>query len=319
MRVLITGGAGFIGSHLVESFEAEAEVTVLDDFRTGYARNLRDRRCRFVEGSIEDAAVVDEVVRDADYVFHLAAMVSVPESMEAPEECVRLNVNGLLNVLRAAARHKVRKVVFSSSAAVYGDNPTVPKVETMLPEPRSPYAITKLDGEYYMEVFRREHGLETCSLRFFNVFGPRQDPGGAYAAAVPIFIRNALAGDPLTIFGDGGQTRDFVYVKDIVGANRFVAMHPEANGVYNVGYGQSLSISDLAKKIISEAGSGAEVRHGPERPGDVRHSTASPERLKGLGWKPEHTLEEGLRETLRFFKANLSGEEVTGESTREGG
>lgn len=302
MRILITGGAGFIGSHLIEAWEDEAEVLVLDNFRTGYERNLLGRKCRFVEGSIEDCALLSDLMADVDYVFHLAALVSVPESVQQPSECVNLNVNGLLNVLDAAAKAKVRKLVLSSSAAIYGDNPEVPKREDMLPEPRSPYAITKLDGEYYLDFYRREYGLQTVALRFFNVFGPRQDPKGAYAAAVPIFIERALQNEPIQIFGDGGQTRDFVYVKDIVAANRFVAENKEAHGVYNVGYGDSMSINDLAQKIIKLTNSRSKILYQPERPGDVRHSRASAAKLMDLGWKPKHNLAEGLTATIEYFK-----------------
>jgi UDP-glucose 4-epimerase len=302
MRILITGGAGFIGSHLIEAWENEADVLVLDNFRTGYERNLLGRNCRFMEGSIEDRALLDELMVGVDYVFHLAALVSVPESVKFPSECVNLNVYGLLNVLEAAAKAKVRKLVLSSSAAVYGDNPQVPKHEDMLPEPLSPYAITKLDGEYYLDFFRRERGLETVALRFFNVFGPRQDPQGAYAAAVPIFIERALKNEPIQIFGDGGQTRDFVYVKDIVAANRFVADNKAAHGVYNVGYGGSMSINDLAKQIIALTGSRSEIVYQPQRPGDVRHSRASAAKLMALGWNPAHNLKDGLASTIEYFK-----------------
>lgn len=301
MRILITGGAGFIGSHLIEAWENEAEVRVLDNFRTGYERNLLGRKCRFIEGSIEDRALLDELMVDIDYVFHLAALVSVPESVNFPAECVNLNVHGLLNVLEAAAKAKVRKVVLSSSAAIYGDNPEVPKHEKMLPEPLSPYAITKLDGEYYLDFFLRERGLETVALRFFNVFGPRQDPQGAYAAAVPIFIERALKNEPIHIFGDGGQTRDFVYVKDIVAANRFVAENDGARGVYNVGYGGSISIKDLAHQIIELTDSRSEIIYKEQRPGDVRHSRASAAKLMALGWKPAHNLKDGLATTIEYF------------------
>ena len=301
MRVLITGGAGFIGSHLVEAWEEQAEVLVLDNFRTGYERNLIGRKCRLINGSIEDRELVRELMRGIDYVFHLAAMVSVPESVSNPRDAVALNVYGLLNVLDAAVEAGVKKLVFSSSAAVYGNNPVVPKVEKMLPEPLSPYAITKLDGEHYLDFYRKEFGLQAVALRFFNVFGPRQDPNGAYAAAVPIFICKAISGEPITIFGDGEQTRDFVYVKDIVDAGCFVAKNCEANGVYNVGYGDSLSITQLARKIVGLSGSSSQIIYAPERSGDVRHSTASPERLMQLGWKPSFDLEKGLEQTLASF------------------
>jgi len=302
MKVLVTGGAGFIGSHLVEHFQGKAEVRVLDNLRSGYRRNLDGFDVEFIEGSIMDTDAVKRAVEGVDYVFHLAALISVPESMAKPRECVDLNVTGLLNVLEAAADAGSRKLVLASSAAIYGNNPTVPKVETMLPEPKSPYAITKLDGEYYNAMFTTEGRLETASMRFFNVFGPRQDPNSAYAAAVPIFIRKALAGEPLTIYGDGGQTRDFIYVKDIVAALVFAATTPGMTGTFNVGYGASTTINDIAQTIIAEAGSDSEIRYEAERAGDVRHSLASVERLSEAGFRPVSNLREGLAATLRYFQ-----------------
>ncbi|MDH3981948.1 MAG: NAD-dependent epimerase/dehydratase family protein, partial [Kiritimatiellaceae bacterium] len=213
MRVLVTGGAGFIGSHIVEHFQGKANVRVLDNLRTGYLKNLEGMDHEFIEGSIMDRGVVRTAVEGVDYIFHMAAMISVPESMGKPIECVEINTTGTLVVLEEAAKAGVKKMCFSSSAANYGDNPVVPKIETMLPEPKSPYAITKLDGEYYCDLFNREGKLATGVMRYFNVFGPRQDPGSAYAAAVPIFIDKAVKNETITIFGDGEQTRDFIYVK----------------------------------------------------------------------------------------------------------
>lgn len=303
MKILITGGSGFIGSHIVEHYQGEAaEIRVLDNLRTGYRHNLEGLKHTFIEGSVTDRALVRDAIRGVDLVFHMAAMVSVPESMTNPGGCVDINVHGLLNVLEEAAAAGVRKLVFASSAAVYGDNPVVPKVETMLPEPKSPYAITKLDGEYYLEMFRREGRLETAAIRFFNVFGPRQDPKGAYAAAVPIFIEKAVRGEDLTVFGDGGQTRDFIYVKDIVGALCFAAETPGVTGVFNAGYGGQITINRLAETIIARAGTASKVLHAPERPGDVKHSRASADKLMKAGWKPRHTLEEGLAATFEFFR-----------------
>ena len=302
MTILITGGSGFIGSHLAEHFQGKAHVRVLDNLRTGHRRNLAGLDVEFIEGSITDRAVVARAVQGVDYVFHLAALVSVPESVERPHECVELNVSGLLNVLEASARAGVKKLCFSSSAAIYGNNPSVPKTEDMRPEPRSPYAVTKLDGEYYCQQYTEAGRLETAALRYFNVFGPRQDPAGAYAAAVPIFIQRALAGQPLLIHGDGGQTRDFVYVKDIVGANVFAATTPGLTGVFNAGYGGQITIRELAERIISLAGSSSEIHHAGERAGDVRHSRASVDKLKAAGFKPTGSLEAGLAATLEYFR-----------------
>jgi UDP-glucose 4-epimerase len=303
MKILITGGSGFIGSHIVELYQDKAEeIRVLDNLRTGYRHNLDGLRHTFIEGSITDRELVRKAVEGVDYIFHLAALVSVPESMAKPGECVDINVHGLLNVLEEASAAGVKKLVFASSAAIYGDNPTVPKVETMVPEPKSPYAITKLDGEYYLGMFQNEGRLETAAIRFFNVFGPRQDPKGAYAAAVPIFIEKAVRDEDITVFGDGGQTRDFIYVKDIAGALAFAAETPGVTGVFNAGYGGQITINDLADGLIKAAGSASKVIHAPERAGDVRHSRASADKLRAAGWSPRHRLEEGLATTLEFFK-----------------
>lgn len=302
MKILITGGSGFIGSHIVEHYQNIAEeIRVLDNLLTGYRHNLDGLKHTFIEGTVTNRELVRESVRGVDYVFHLAAMVSVPESMSKPAECVDINVHGLLNVLEEASHAGVKKLVFASSAAIYGDNPTVPKFETMLPEPKSPYAITKLDGEYYLGMFQREGRLETAALRFFNVFGPRQDPKGAYAAAVPIFIEKAVRNEDITVFGDGGQTRDFIYVKDIVGALVFAVETAGVTGVFNAGYGGQITINDLANRLIKTAASTSKVLHAPERAGDVRHSRANADKLRAAGWSPRHNLDEGLARTLEFF------------------
>jgi UDP-glucose 4-epimerase len=300
MRVLVTGGAGFIGSHIVEHFQGKAEVRVLDNLRSGYLHNLNGFDAEFIEGSIMDKAVLAKAMAGVDYVFHMAAMISVPESMEKPEECVEINTIGTLNVLRAAADAGAKKLCLSTSAAIYGDNPEVPKRETMIPEPKSPYAVTKLSDEYYCMMFAREGWLNTACLRYFNVFGPRQDPKSQYAAAVPIFVAKALAGDPITVFGDGEQTRDFIYVKDIVAANVHFAMG-DATGVYNVAYGGRITINDLASKIISITGSSSEIVHLPERPGDVKHSMAAVDKLTATGFTPTSDFDTGLAATIEFF------------------
>jgi UDP-glucose 4-epimerase len=302
MRVLITGGSGFIGSHLAESFQGEAEVRVLDDLATGHAGNLSGLEVDFRRGSILDGVALEGAMVGVDYVFHLAAMVSVPVSVHEPVGCEELNGMGVVQVLEAAARAGVKKVFFASSAAVYGDNPVVPKLESMLPEPKSPYAITKLQGEFWCRFFHDEGKVETAALRFFNVFGPRQDPRGAYAAAVPIFIEKALKGEPITIYGDGSQTRDFIYVKDIVAAIRHVTLTPGLTGVRNAGYGGMITVRDLAEKIVALAGSKSEIRYLPERAGDVKHSRAAVEALAATGFVPVSNLEAGLAATLAYFR-----------------
>ncbi|WOO40717.1 NAD-dependent epimerase/dehydratase family protein [Rubellicoccus peritrichatus] len=302
MKILITGGSGFIGSHLVEHYQGVAEeIRVLDNLRTGYRNNLEGFDCTFVEGSITDRGVVKEAVKDIDIIYHLAALVSVPESMSSPLECVEINVNGLLNVLEEGSKTGAKKLVFASSAAIYGDNPTIPKVESMFPEPRSPYAITKLDGEYYCDLYQRENRISTAAIRFFNVFGPRQDPNGAYAAAVPIFIERAVNNQEITIFGEGDQTRDFIYVKDIVNALTFAGENEKIHGVHNAGYGAQITIRELADEIISATSSSSKIKHAPTRAGDVKHSRASAELLLSKGWQPKYSLASGLKETLEHL------------------
>ncbi|SRR6266446_1513535 len=301
MKVLVTGGAGFIGSHIVEHFQGKHGVRVLDNLRTGTRKNLQGFACEFIEGSITDRGLVRDAVDGVDYVFHLAAMVSVPESVAKPIECVELNTIGTLIVLEEASRAKVKKLCFSSSAAIYGDDPMVPKVESMTPAPRSPYAVTKLDGEYYCEMFRRENRIETVSLRYFNVFGPRQNPRGPYAAAVPIFIERALQDEPITIHGDGSQTRDFIFVRDVVAANVHFARAEGVTGVFNVAAGGRITINDLARKISVVTKSNSAIEYGPKRPGDVDHSTASVEKLRGAGFSAQTTFEEGLAATVKAF------------------
>ena len=302
-RILITGGSGFIGSHIAEYFNGKAEIRILDNLRSGYRRNLDGLDVEFIEGDVRDRAAVARAVEGCDHVFHLAAMVSVPESMFKIEECVDINVNGLLVVLEESAKAGVEKLCFSSSAAIYGDNPVVPKVETMLPEPKSPYAITKLDGEFYCNLFTQNGKLKTACLRYFNVFGPRQDPKSAYAAAVPIFTAKAVAGEDITVFGDGEQTRDFIYVKDIVEANVFMAEH-DFTGVYNIAYGGSITINDLVARIVEVTNSRSRIVHLDERPGDVKHSMAAVDRLRSTGFRPKHSFDAGMEETIRFFSSS---------------
>ncbi len=301
MKILVTGGAGFIGSHIVEHFQDQAEVRVLDNLRSGFKRNLAGMRHEFIQASILDRAAVRRAMQGVDFVFHLAAMISVPESMQKPIECSEINTNGTLVVLEEAARVRVKKLVFSSSAAIYGDNPIVPKVETMAPEPKSPYAITKLDGEFYCGMFAREGRLPTTCLRYFNVFGPRQDPKSQYAAAMPIFIDRALKNQPINIYGDGRQTRDFIFVKDIVAANVFFAMRSTSSGAVNVACGRRITINELARRILQRIGSQSKIKHAPERPGDIKHSIASIKKLRAAGFTPELNFRKGLVATIDHY------------------
>jgi UDP-glucose 4-epimerase len=302
MRILVTGGCGFIGSHIVEHFQGRAEIRVLDNLRSGYRHNLAGLSAEISVASVLDRAAVRAAMQGVDYVFHLAAMISVPESMQKPVEAEEINVIGTLIVLEEAAAAGVRKLCLSTSAAIYGDNPEVPKREGMVPEPKSPYAITKLTDEYYCDLFAREGRLATACLRYFNVFGPRQDPRSQYAAAVPIFVSKALRHEPITIFGDGEQTRDFIYVKDIAAANAHFAQSAPT-GVYNVAYGGRITINDLARHILRLTGSRSEIQHLPERAGDVKHSMACVDRLRATGFVPTSDFDAGLAATIEFFAA----------------
>lgn len=302
MNILVTGGAGFIGSHLVEHFQGRAQVRVLDNFASGFQNNLDGLRCEIIEGSILDRDLLRRAMQGVDYVFHLAAMVSVSESMQKAVECNEINTAGTLLVLAEAARAGVKKLVFSSSAAIYGNNPAMPKIETMLPEPESPYAITKLDGELYCRMFARESGLPTVCLRYFNVFGPRQNPRSTYAAAVPAFIDRALRHEPLNIYGDGKQTRDFIFVKDVAAANAFFALDTPATGVFNVAGGRSIAIGDLAEKIRALADSRSDIVHSPVRSGDVKHSLADVGKLLAAGFVPAADFSENLKATVNWHQ-----------------
>lgn len=307
MKIVITGGAGFIGSQIAEYFSLKGiKATVVDNLRSGYLDNLQGLNVDFIKGSVTDKDLMFRAMENADYVFHLAALVSVPESIEKPFETLDINVKGLLNVLEASKKCGVRKLVLSSSAAVYGDNPELPKTVSMKPEPKTPYSITKLDGEYYLRMYRECFGLPTAVLRYFNVFGPRQDPKGQYAAAVPIFIEKAIKNEPITIYGDGLQTRDFIYVKDVVQANWLAASNENALGVYNVANGLTITIKELAEKIIELTGSKSRIVFLPERPGDIKHSLASIEETKkDLGFKPSGNLEAGLIKTIEYFRTKI--------------
>lgn len=304
MKVVVTGGAGFIGSHIVERWVDEgAEVHIIDNLRSGFRKNIEEfSSIYFHEGSITDKELVFNVLRETDYVHHLAAMVSVPESVENPSECVDININGLLNILSASNKYGIKKVVFSSSAAVYGDLPGLPKKIDSPVFPKSPYGITKLDGEFYLNMFSEQYGLRTVSLRYFNVFGSKQNPLSQYAAAVPIFIERALKNVPIVIYGDGDQTRDFIYVKDVVEANFIAATNKNVNGLFNIAFGEKITINDLAKKIISLTSSKSEIIYEKERKGDIKHSFAAiKETEEHLGFFPKHSLEEGLKATIAHY------------------
>ena len=307
MRVLVTGGAGFIGRHISEHFQNRAEVRVLDNLRSGFQSNLSGLRCQLIVGSILDRDLVREAMKGVDFVFHLAAMASVQESVQNPNECAEINAGGTAIVLEEAALARVKKLIFSSSAAIYGDNPIMPKIESMPAEPKSPYATSKYEAERRCSSFTEEGRLATVCLRYFNVFGPYQNPKTEYTAAVPAFIEKAIRNEPITIFGDGRQTRDFIYVKDVVAANEFFALKSQATGVFNVACGRPMTINDLALTISNLTNSSSTIEHGAERPGDVKHSVAGVDKVQTAGFRPVHDLAEGLRATIEFFRRGVAG------------
>jgi UDP-glucose 4-epimerase len=306
-RVLVTGGAGFIGSHLVESLVADGfAVRVLDNLSTGRRSNLKPvaNRLTLIEGDVRDRETVDAAAQACDLIFHLAAVVSVPQTVDDPVATAAVNSTGTLHVLEAAHRKAVSRVVLASSCAVYGDNPELPLGEEERPRPLSPYALQKLTGEQYARLYYELYGLPTVCLRYFNVYGPRQDPTSPYSGVISIFMQKAVSGEAPVIYGDGGQSRDFVFVADVVRANRLAAAAASAAGrVYNVGTGCSLTINQLWDKIAVMGKVALAPSYGPSRPGDIRNSQADPARAEiELGFKPAYTPEEGLGRTLQWYR-----------------
>jgi nucleoside-diphosphate-sugar epimerase len=308
MRYLVTGGAGFIGSHLAEHISQQGEeVVVLDNFATGKRENLEAFRDKIevIEGSILDPDTCARAMRGVDYVLHEAAIPSVPKSVDDPVGSHEANSTGTLNVLIAARDAKVKKLVYAASSSAYGDTDELPKRETMFPRPLSPYAVAKFSGEAYCRAFHATYALPTVSLRYFNIFGPRQDPNSQYAAAVAKFVNCALGGSAPTIFGDGNQTRDFTFVANAVSANLLACRAPdEAHGdVFNVGCGQRISVNDLWSQIARITGNQGNPTYAPRRAGDVRDSLASLDKIERvLGYKPVVDLETGLKTTVNYFK-----------------
>jgi len=302
MKFAVTGGCGFIGSNLVEELSKQHEVVVIDDLSSGSLKNIENLDVEFVRGSITDLGMLKKVFKDVDVVFHLAALVSVQESIEDPIKTNNVNVNGTLNVLIAAMDNNVEKVVFSSSCAVYGDTDKLPISEGVKPNPKSPYAVTKLAAEKYCKVFHEIYGLKTIILRYFNVYGPKQDVNSEYAAVIPKFIERILNGKPPIIYGDGKQTRDFVFVKDVVKAN-LIAAKSNKTGTFNIASGEGLSIVNLAKIISEIVGKNLKPIYDKPREGDIRHSVGDISKAKSvLGFEPEYTIEEGLKESIEWFK-----------------
>jgi len=305
---LVTGGAGFIGSHICEELLRRGEsVAVLDNFATGKRENLRHlaRDLRIIKGDLRDLVVVREAVRGADYVLHQGALPSVPRSVADPVTSHQVNTEGTLNVLVAARDAGVKRVVFASSSSVYGDTPVLPKREDMPPNPKSPYAVSKLTGEHYCRVFYEIYGLETVALRYFNVFGPRQDPDSQYAAAIAKFTRAMLDGGEITVYGDGEQTRDFTYVANVVEANLLATGAPGAAGkVFNIACGDQVSLNQVIRHLAELVRRESEVVYQPPRAGDVKHSRADIASASSiLGYRVKVAFDEGLARTLRAINA----------------
>jgi UDP-glucose 4-epimerase len=307
MKYIVTGGAGFIGSHIVENLvQNNHDVVIFDNLFSGMLSNiepfLKKDSVTFVKGSITDLPLLAKTFEGADGIFHEGAIASVPRSIANPVATNEANVTGTLNVLVAARDCGVRKVLFASSSSVYGNTKTLPKCEDMMPHPLSPYAVSKLTGEYYMNVFSKVYGIQTLSLRYFNVFGPRQDPKSQYAAVIPNFITSILKHKSPTVYGDGGQTRDFTYVKDVVQAN-IRAMESKAQGVFNVAYCKQIDLNELASLIMEITGIVVPLVYEPVRTGDVRDSLADITRAKhAFGYAPEYTVKTGLMETIEWYR-----------------
>ncbi len=309
-RYLVTGGAGFIGSSIAAALVAAGErVRVVDNFATGHRHNLEGLDVELFEGSITDGELMARAAAGVEVIFHEAALPSVPRSIQHPLDSDRVNVHGTLTVLEAARHAGVRRVLYAGSSSAYGDTPTLPKREEMTPRPLSPYAVAKHTGELYLSVYARLHGLETLSFRYFNVFGPRQDPKGAYAAVIPRWIVAGLQGQEITINGDGGQTRDFCFIDNVVHGNLLAASTTRrlAGEVVNISCAERISLLQLADAMGELIGRRIERRHGPAREGDVRDSLADITKIgEILGYQPKVRWREGLATTVDHWRSKLA-------------
>ncbi len=307
MKYLITGGAGFIGSHIAHALLNQgAEVRILDNFSSGKRGNLKGLDVEIIEGDLRDISRVTEAVRGVGIVFHEAAFVSVPESMEKPQECFDVNITGTSILFEAARKAGVQRVVIASSAAVYGDSTAMPLVEDTPLHQLSPYAVSKRVDEMYAELYTRSFGFEVAALRYFNVYGPRQRPDSMYAAAVPIFIRRMLDQKPITIFGDGGQSRDLVNVHDVVQANLLASRHPDAPGqIFNVCTGVETRLLDLLDILYEIFPNAPKHVHAEPRAGDIYRSIGTPRKaINILEFRPQVTLAEGIKEAVEEMRGN---------------
>ena len=308
-KVVVTGGAGFIGSHLAEELQNRGyHVIVLDDLSTGKKANIdrlvNNNSVEFVEGSVTDLELLQKSFKGAEYVFHQAALARVPFSVEHPLSANEVNITGTLDVLLAARDNSVKKVVFASSSSVYGDTDQLPQREDMYPNPLSPYALTKLTGEYYCSIFKDIFKLNTICLRYFNVYGPKQDPHSQYAMVIPAFIDRVSSGKSPVIFGNGEQSRDFTFIQDVVSAN-ILAAESEASGVFNIGGGHNITINRLAELIIKLLQKDIRPVYDKPRAGDVKHTLADVSKAKSFGYEPKWSLEDGLKNIIDSGRENL--------------
>ncbi|MBW2488452.1 MAG: NAD-dependent epimerase/dehydratase family protein [Deltaproteobacteria bacterium] len=313
-NALVTGGAGFIGSHLVEALvSGGCQVTVLDNLSTGSMANLEHLKGNYklYREDIRDAAALLAAAEKCDVIFHLAAVVSVPLTIENPVEAAAVNDMGSLLVFETARQLRVKRVVFSSSCAIYGDDPRLPKREDMLPKPMSPYAVQKLTAEYYARVFNDLYGIETVALRYFNVYGPRQDPSSPYSGVISIFMTKALQNQAAVIYGDGDQSRDFIYVRDVVKANLLAATAPNACGkVINIGSARAIRINELWQAVCAVCGRNLDPIYERQRPGDIKESLAEIEKAKTiLNFDCEVPLEAGIASTFEWYRQNQRSED----------
>lgn len=314
MKVLVTGGAGFIGSHIVQTLLQEGHsVRILDNFSTGKRENIEELVQRFkgdpleiLEGDVRNASDVGQAVRGVEVLFHEAAFVSVPQSMEEPQTCFDVNITGTSLLFEAARRAGVRRAVVASSAAVYGESDALPLVEETPLQPKSPYAVSKRVNEMYAELFTGSFGFEVAALRYFNVYGPRQRPDSMYAAAVPIFARRLLDNKPVTVFGDGGQTRDLINVRDIVRANLIASEHPNGAGkIFNICTGVETRLLDLLDVMYELLPNAPSHEHAAPRPGDIYRSVGSPQKAaEEIGFRAEVSLVDGLKETMDWMRSH---------------
>jgi len=308
-NIIVTGGAGFIGSNLVKQLVDTNHVIVIDDLSTGHIKNIQNlitsKKIEFINGTITDLELLQKTFKNVDYIFHEAAIPSVPRSIKDPLKTNAVNTSGTLNILIAARDNHVKKVIYASSSSVYGDTPTLPKKEDMTPSPLSPYAVSKLTAEYYCEIFTRIYDLPTVSLRYFNVYGPWQDPTSEYAAVIPKFITSVLHDKSPIIYGDGEQTRDFTFIDDVVTAN-ILAAESTSTGIFNIAGGKRISINDLALLIIKTCRKEAELLYQSPRSGDILHSLADVIRAEDkFNFKSKFSITDGIEETITWFQKQV--------------